>query len=311
MAAVAPRTSEATDSGAAVHEERHLVEQHRGEACHGEAERRRHEPEVGLPECHLGPYGALHLALHERQVGGRGVGGGGESVGQEAQVGGIAAHEEQHRREDDQGLQHAEHGKRLSPAEGRDEAFGERREHDPARRDAGGGDAERLAAPAHEPARHGGVVRQRTDAGRAERDGTGEAEVERGERVDAREHEEAHRQHERAHDLDRAGAVAVDGAADEQRVAGGSELQDREAARHRRVPTESLGQRPEEDAPGVEDHAGVDGVADEGDQHDPPAVEIGVFRGVSARSIAREGPLEVAASADRTGSLRFTRSPQP
>src|SRR2546422_4676213 len=108
---------------------------------------------------------------------------------------------------------------------------------------------------------------------RAERDGTGEAEVERGERVHAREHEEAHRQHERAHDLDRACAVAVDGAADEQRVAGGSELQDREAARHRRVSAEGLGQRPEEDAPGVEDHAGVDGVADEGHQHDPPAVE--------------------------------------
>ena len=91
--------------------------------------------------------------------------------------------------------------------------------------------------------------------------------------MDAREHEEARRQHERAHDLDRACAVPVDGAADEQRVAGGGELEGREAARHRRVPAEGLGQRPEEDAPRVEDHAGVDGVADEGHQHDPPAVE--------------------------------------
>src|SRR5204863_7413727 len=136
--------------------------------------------------------------------------------------------------------------------------------------------------------------------------GTGQAKDVRTDPEHARAQEKAPRQHERAHHLDRACAEAVDGAADEQRVAGGSELQDREAARHRRVSAEGLGQRPEEDAPGVEDHAGVYGVTDEGDQHDPPAVEDASVSPY-CMCVKTVGSHTVA---DRSRSSRFTQSPE-
>jgi hypothetical protein len=111
------------------------------------------------------------------------------------------------------------------------------------------------------------------DAGRAEGDRAGETGVERRQRVDAGEEEEAHREHDRPQDLDRARAVTVDGAAHEQRVASGRELEEREAVRHRAPAAEVVREGRQENAPCVEDEPRVHGVADERHEHDPPAVE--------------------------------------
>jgi hypothetical protein len=265
---------------AAVEEERHLVEEHRGEPGHREPERGGEEPEVGRAERDVGRDRALDLALQlgdpvrvAARVRPR------VSVRDESHIGRIAPHEEEHRRRDEHGGEQAENRERRAPAVARDQLLRERREDDPARRDAGRRDAERTTAPADEPARHRGVAREMPDARRAERDRAGEAEVERGQRADAAEEEEPGRENEPAERRHRTRAVPVDRASHHDRVAGGGELENGEPARDRSPAAELVRQRREEDAPGVEDHPGIHRVADERDEDDPPAVEDARPRG--------------------------------
>jgi hypothetical protein len=154
-----------------------------------------------------------------------------------------------------------------------DEPLRQRRAHDAAGRDARRRDAERLSAAAHEPAGHGGVVRQRADAGGAQGDGAGEHEVERRQRLHARQEEEAGRERARPHDLDRSRAAPVDDAADGEAVERGRELRAGVPQGHGTAAAEVLGERRQEHAPRVEHQADVHRVADERRQDDPPAVE--------------------------------------
>ena len=173
-------------------------------------------------------------------------------------------------------------------------------------------DAERLPAPADEPARHRGVVGQRADAGRAERDRPREAagRAPASDRTcDSRKKPSAMTQ--RAERLDRPRAVAVDEPSDDQAVARRRELRERVAERDRRAPAELGRERRQEDAPGVEHQADVDRVADERGDDDPPAVEDAPARRHAAASACSRTPSPCQGFGAPPGDAMFTsRSPR-
>ena len=146
-------------------------------------------------------------------------------------------------------------------------------EDDAAGGDAGSGDAERPTATAHEPARHRRIVREVADAGRAEGDRAGETEVEGRERVHPGDQEEAGGEDDRADDLHRTRAATVDDTPHAKRVTRRRELHHREPRRDVPPAAECRSERHQEDPPRIEHQARVDGVTDEGDEDDPPAVE--------------------------------------
>ncbi len=225
-----------------------------------------------MPDRDVGPHRSLQLAGVEGE---RRLAGGRQrrlAVGEEPEVGGIPAHQHERRRNDEHRDDAAKDRVRRAPADGHDEMLRERRKHDAAGGDARRRRAERAPAPADEPARDRGVVRQAADARRAERDRAGETAVERRQRVRARHEHESHGQRRATRRLDEARPAPVDDPADGEPVRRRGDLQQRVPGGDGRAPAELRGERREERAPRVEDESGVDGVADERDRHDPPAV---------------------------------------
>jgi len=195
------------------------------------------------------------------------------AVRQEPHVGGIAPHEQEHRRQHEHEDAQREDVVRMPPADVLDQVLRHRREHDAARRDARGRDAECEPAPPDEPPRDRAVRRQRADARRAECDRSRHRGVEPPERRRARDERVAEREREHADDLHRPRTVAVDETADPETVERRRDLHRRVRDGHAATSTERLGERREEDAPRVEEKPDVDGERDERRRDDPPAVE--------------------------------------
>jgi hypothetical protein len=127
-----------------------------------------------------------------------------------------ATHEQRHRRhgrdEDDQ----PQPCERAAPAAAQDQPLGEGNEDHAAHRNAGGGDAQRLAAASDEPTRDRRVARQPAERGGAESDRRSHHEIELEQRTHAAQQPEPGRHGCRTDQLCRSRAPPVDDAADDR-----------------------------------------------------------------------------------------------